>query len=177
MIDRRGCLGDVAAALVDGQLDHGARDRALAHLAHCTSCRAEVDAQRRLKARLSGLEAPALPPSLQERLLALPYTTEATGGAGGPAPSQRADEVARPRGAARGSARPGRRRTRVARRVAGGAVALGLGAALVLGGEPSAAPPAVGPESPELVVDHARTTGQVPLQDLPAVLTRGPGAR
>jgi hypothetical protein len=61
-------LGQRAAALVDGQLDHDARDWALAHLAHCVFCAIEVDAQRRLKARLAALSGPSLPCELADRL-------------------------------------------------------------------------------------------------------------
>ena len=43
-------LGERVAALADGELAHPARERALAHLAPCDACRAEVDGQRRLKA-------------------------------------------------------------------------------------------------------------------------------
>ncbi|MFF9901752.1 anti-sigma factor family protein, partial [Streptomyces longispororuber] len=42
-------LGDRLAALVDGELGHEARERVLAHLATCCKCKAEADAQRRLK--------------------------------------------------------------------------------------------------------------------------------
>lgn len=51
-------LGDRAAALVDDELTHGARERVLAHLAGCLDCRAEVEAARALKRRLAGLGAP-----------------------------------------------------------------------------------------------------------------------
>lgn len=67
-------LGELAAALVDGQLDHDTRDWALAHLAHCPTCQVEVDAQRRLKARLAGLGGPSLPADLADRLVALRAT-------------------------------------------------------------------------------------------------------
>lgn len=69
------CLGETAAALVDGALDHDARDRALAHLARCPTCRAEVEAQRRLKARLSALGGPKCPTNLANRLTAIPEIT------------------------------------------------------------------------------------------------------
>ncbi|MFG2005871.1 anti-sigma factor family protein [Spirillospora sp. NPDC048911] len=49
------CLGERLTALVDGELGHEERDRALAHLARCERCRAEADALRRLKGRLRGL--------------------------------------------------------------------------------------------------------------------------
>ena len=49
------CLGDRLTALVDGELDHAGRDRALSHLAGCDGCRAEAEALRRLKRRLTSL--------------------------------------------------------------------------------------------------------------------------
>ena len=64
-----GCLGDVAAALVDVELDDAGRERAHRHLAHCAGCRAEVDGQRRLKARMSGVGQPEPPAALTDRLL------------------------------------------------------------------------------------------------------------
>ncbi|GAA2240500.1 zf-HC2 domain-containing protein [Streptomyces amakusaensis] len=59
-------LGDRLAALVDGELKHDARDRVLAHLATCPKCKAEADAQRRLK----DVFAQSAPPPLSEGLLA-----------------------------------------------------------------------------------------------------------
>ncbi len=48
-------LGERVAALVDGELDHDARDRAVAHLVRCQECRSAVDEQRRLKSRIREL--------------------------------------------------------------------------------------------------------------------------
>ncbi|MFD9968080.1 anti-sigma factor family protein [Streptomyces sp. NPDC059017] len=59
-------LGDRLAALVDGELKHDARERVLAHLATCPKCKAEADAQRRLKS----VFAAAAPPPPSEGLLA-----------------------------------------------------------------------------------------------------------
>ncbi|MFI9719092.1 zf-HC2 domain-containing protein [Streptomyces sp. NPDC052396] len=59
-------LGDRLAALVDGELGHDTRERVLAHLATCWKCKAEADAQRRLKS----VFAEAAPPPLSEGLLA-----------------------------------------------------------------------------------------------------------
>ncbi|MEZ3177679.1 zf-HC2 domain-containing protein [Streptomyces pimonensis] len=59
-------LGDRLSALVDGELGHDARERVLAHVATCAKCRAEVDAQRRLK----DVFAQAAPPPPSENLLA-----------------------------------------------------------------------------------------------------------
>ncbi|WP_031083245.1 anti-sigma factor family protein [Streptomyces sp. NRRL WC-3549] len=59
-------LGDRLAALVDGELKHDARERVLAHLATCSRCKAEADAQRRLKSAF----ATATPPPPSEGFLA-----------------------------------------------------------------------------------------------------------
>ncbi|PRH78299.1 hypothetical protein C6N75_15525, partial [Streptomyces solincola] len=59
-------LGDRLAALVDGELGHDARERVLAHLATCPRCKAEADAQRKLKS----VFAQAAPPPPSEGLLA-----------------------------------------------------------------------------------------------------------
>ncbi|HEY8479631.1 MAG TPA: zf-HC2 domain-containing protein [Spirillospora sp.] len=49
------CLGERLTALVDGELGHEERDRALAHLAVCAQCRDEVTSLRLIKGRLRGL--------------------------------------------------------------------------------------------------------------------------
>ncbi|MFJ5264095.1 anti-sigma factor family protein [Streptomyces sp. NPDC088387] len=59
-------LGDRLAALVDGELGHDTRERVLAHVATCPKCKAEVDAQRRLK----NVFAEAAPPPPSESFLA-----------------------------------------------------------------------------------------------------------
>ncbi|HSK54578.1 MAG TPA: zf-HC2 domain-containing protein [Jiangellales bacterium] len=91
-------LGDRVSALADGHLDHDERDRALAHLARCDTCRSDVEGVRQSRAVLADLPAPVLPERLLESLLAIGSTT-ATGrswqepgsGAGpaGPAPPSR----------------------------------------------------------------------------------------
>lgn len=62
-------LGAGTTALVDGRLSGWARDRALGHVAVCPACRAEVEAQRRLKAQLADLDTPCAPAALMSRLL------------------------------------------------------------------------------------------------------------
>lgn len=52
-------LGARISALVDGELGHEARDRALAHVAHCPTCRDQLDAERAVKAALAAAPAPA----------------------------------------------------------------------------------------------------------------------
>ena len=49
---------DKLSAVVDGELDHDSRDKVLSHLVSCDDCRSEVDAQRRLKARLAAVADP-----------------------------------------------------------------------------------------------------------------------
>ncbi|WP_171170818.1 zf-HC2 domain-containing protein [Streptomyces sp. I05A-00742] len=65
-------LGDRLAALVDGELGHDARERVLAHLATCWTCKAEADAQRRLKSMFAEAPPPPLSDALLARLQSLP---------------------------------------------------------------------------------------------------------
>ncbi|WP_046500852.1 zf-HC2 domain-containing protein [Streptomyces odonnellii] len=65
-------LGDRLAALVDGELDHDARERVLAHLATCAKCKTEADAQRRLKSVFAETAPPAPSAGLLARLQGLP---------------------------------------------------------------------------------------------------------
>ncbi len=163
------CLGEGLAALVDGELDHAARERLQAHLAHCAGCRAEVDAQRRLKGRLGRLGDPPLAPELTARLLAL--AVPGVEPAGPPREPVRAAGLRRtPRRPARflsrgprrpgppaaGIRRPSRRRRRTA--VGGTLLVLSLGAALALGG-PRTGHPSVplDPGTDVFVADYAGT--------------------
>jgi anti-sigma factor RsiW len=74
-------LDDLTAALVDNELSHDQRDRALSHIAGCDPCRKEVDAQRRLKALLANQADPEVSPDLTARLLALPRDLDRQHGA------------------------------------------------------------------------------------------------
>ncbi|CAM5592194.1 anti-sigma factor family protein [Streptomyces griseomycini] len=75
-------LGDRLSALVDGELGHDARERVLAHVATCAKCKAEVDAQRRLK----DVFAQAAPPPPSESFLARLQGLPAGGDLGGGPP-------------------------------------------------------------------------------------------
>ena len=66
-------VGDLAAALVDDQLDQGTRDLVLLHLGRCPGCRSDVEEQRQLKERLLALGQPGLPSGLVARLGALSH--------------------------------------------------------------------------------------------------------
>nr|WP_202481316.1 zf-HC2 domain-containing protein [Streptomyces sp. SID5594] len=70
-------MGDRLAALVDGELNHDARERVLAHLATCSRCKVEADAQRRLKSAFAMSAAPSPSEGFLARLQGLP------GGPGG----------------------------------------------------------------------------------------------
>ncbi|MER5769241.1 zf-HC2 domain-containing protein [Streptomyces sp. NPDC001985] len=77
-------LGDRLAALVDGELKHDARDRVLAHLATCSKCKAEADAQRRLKDVFARSAPPSPSEGLLARLQGLPAGPGGDSGRGGP---------------------------------------------------------------------------------------------
>ncbi|MFG2312559.1 zf-HC2 domain-containing protein [Streptomyces sp. NPDC048566] len=73
-------LGDRLSALVDGELGHESRDRVLAHLATCAKCKAEADAQRRLKNVFAEMAPPPPSESFLARLQGLPAGGDANGG-------------------------------------------------------------------------------------------------
>ncbi|MFJ7325254.1 anti-sigma factor family protein [Streptomyces cyaneofuscatus] len=78
-------LGDRLAALVDGELNHDARERVLAHLATCSRCKVEADAQRRLKSTFAMSAAPSPSEGFLARLQGLPGGPGGDGtGSGGP---------------------------------------------------------------------------------------------
>ena len=158
-----GCLGDVAAALVDGELDHAARERAQRHLAHCDTCRAEVDAHRSLKARLARLstEAPEPGIALTDRLLAM----SAAGTTGTDrittAPTGPVRPVTLRSPAGPGGVRPRRHALRRRTTVGSAVVALGL-VAVALGGAQTGPTTPVDPATDSFVVQHVDTTSEVP---------------
>nr|WP_082014727.1 zf-HC2 domain-containing protein [Streptacidiphilus jiangxiensis] len=79
-------LGDRLAAFVDGELDHGARERVQAHLATCPDCLAEAEEERRLKTRLREVLPPEPSAVFMSRLMAIS------------APGQDSDDVGPPQG-------------------------------------------------------------------------------
>jgi anti-sigma factor RsiW len=171
-----GCLGETAAALVDGELDHADRERAQRHLAHCSRCRSEVEAQRRLKAqvRAAADATPAPPPDLAARLLALPGPGAVAGPATpvpvgprvGPVPVTSVRTPAR--------ARPAARRRRHRRTAVVSAAVLALAGVLALGEPPRTASTPVDPGSPVFVVEHVGTTGGA-VRTVPVIRAGGGG--
>ena len=152
-------LDDLAAALVDNELTHDQRDRALSHIARCADCRAAVEAQRRLKALLANQADPAVSVELTVRLLnvardaAGPNTPDVV--RAGPRPA------VRPPGKARLVRRPRTLRRRAATFSALG-VALVAGV-VAAGGESDG--PRVRPPVSTFVGEHTATTANLPLDD------------
>ncbi|MBE1611787.1 zf-HC2 domain-containing protein [Actinopolymorpha pittospori] len=173
------------SALVDGELDHESRDEILAHLAHCDDCRAQVDAERRVKSLLSGMPDPAPSASLQAGLLALADSGR-PGDLHTPAPSRGPLRSSRP-GSPAGTRPPGQPGTRRPRRAAGlpgrsrrrltvgvaGAAAMAsmalVTAFAVGGGPPTRDEVSVVPPVERYAVEHAGTASEVPLSDPGAV--------
>lgn len=67
-------LGTRLGPLVDGEMAHGERDRALAHLANCAACRTLVESERRLKSQIGALPMPEPSARLMAALFQLPET-------------------------------------------------------------------------------------------------------
>ena len=147
-------LGDRVSALVDGELDHDARDRALAHLASCARCRAAVEEERWLKSRLRRLPASEPSANLLSALFAAPQAKAVSVGA----------EVLQPATGAGGL------RAGVLLTGAGAVSAAMFGVAYLLGGSGGSLPPApaVSPPVGQFSAEFAGTTGGLPFSD-PAV--------
>ena len=173
-----GHLGEQAAAFVDGELDHDARDQVMGHLTRCAECRSEVAAQRLIKARLRDLVEPAPPASLLASLSRMSEPGEPLRPAArGPAGATRPPTVpvgGRP--APRPASRPSRqsRQSRRARRmrttlVAGTtAVVATFVTAFAVGGAQESPSNTVTPDVSQYVVDHAATSRGLPFAELPA---------
>jgi hypothetical protein len=69
---------------VDGELGHESRERVLAHLVTCAKCKAEADAQRRLKNVFAEVAPPPPSESFLARLQGLPGGGDFDGGDGSP---------------------------------------------------------------------------------------------
>ena len=153
-----GHLGPLVTAFVDGELDHDRREGVLGHLAHCATCRAEVEGARRFKQALrSAAEVSPVPSDLMARLLA---ATESTPQPVAVVPLRR---------------RPASHRRLRRTAVSGAFVALGFGGALSLAGPAPRGPVApVDPTSPQFVTDHGATSNEVPFTELTTVSVSRP---
>jgi anti-sigma factor RsiW len=182
-------LGERVTALVDGQLGHDDRDRALAHIAGCELCRADVELERQTKAALRRLPDVEPPPELVRKLLALaepggplpperrPFPGAATPAVGWRAHDRRPGagrpvDVAgprRPQGAPRLSTPRRRVRLAAAGVLSAGALTLALA---TLGGpaQSGPAPATIVPPMEQFTVEHARSTGSLPFVEPAAIL-------
>lgn len=157
-------LGAWVSALADGQLDPAAAERALAHVATCDACAAELQAARAAREAVAAVDDVQPPSELTWRLLGLPASVHTDE----PAPHRPAvlavgrlgmDPVslfAMPSGGLRGDVA----HRRPWARIAGGSLA-GLGALaamlFVLGDEPSVVPVAHPAEALSLLGQAAAT--------------------
>jgi hypothetical protein len=181
-------LGIQVTALVDGQLSHDERDRALAHVTRCEQCRVEMDQERATKAALRRLPPVEPPAELVKALQAMAET-------GGPLPPQRRPFPGpatpavgwRPREGGprtrRPNSVPGSRRPEITPRAqrsrlqlaAAGALSAGALTLLLatLGAPTAAAPAAVVPPMQTFALEHAKSTGALPFVEPAAVLVPG----
>jgi Putative zinc-finger len=180
-------LGERTSALVDGELSHDQRERALAHLTRCAECRAEVDAERRVKAVIREQTVPSPSPDLVASLLRLaePGDPLPPDRVPFPGPARRTagwrPAAGRPgsRPAARtGPSRPGRSpRLRRGLTVATGGVLTAAAATVglaLLGGTGPGAPAPVVPPVEQFTVEHVRSTSSQPFADGELLLDTSP---
>jgi anti-sigma factor RsiW len=170
-------LGERLTALVDDELGHDERDRALMHLAACDACRAEADVLRALKRRLRAMGDVLPAEGLLSRLQAmgepgdpLPPVVRRLPGQGrvpGAVRSTRPRDT-RPAGNRPGRAAAARRRLPRGRYLVAGAATLavlGIGSAAFAAGSEPRSLPRVAPSIEQFAVEHALTSGDVPLTD------------
>ncbi len=195
------CLGERVSGLVDGSLPDDVRDRALAHVTGCATCRDALDVERLLVDRVRALPDPAPSAALMGRLMALGET-------GGPLPprpgrvagtprqptavlvglspparppaSTRPPRSSRPTGRRSDLAAPERRkgpRRRTRRVVAAAAGVLGVGVIAVTAIGSALPTPSSGfvPPVDQLTVQHGITGRENPFSDASLVRTRSPG--
>lgn len=67
---------DAVVAFVDGELEPGARDRAVSHVGNCSSCAAEVSAQQQVRRAVRSAAEPATPTGLLAALRSIPERAE-----------------------------------------------------------------------------------------------------
>lgn len=169
-----GHLGKRLSALIDGELGDSDRERVLAHLAWCETCREEAAALRVVKQRMRALGGATAGDALNRRLIALAALY------GGPLPRPR-PSVRRYRWRAAGRRPPSRahRRRRAWSWVAACVVVVGFGipaAAFLAGGGQRPQGPRVTPAVDVFMVQHAITTGEVPVRPVSPAVPASPGA-
>jgi hypothetical protein len=190
-------LGEAASAFVDGALDDETAWRVSTHLARCRNCRAEVEAERALKAQLrverSVPTAPALPAGLAAALLGIAAQPAIASHASPAAPAatirrpaarvvqaapRRRADVGGPGRSVRSGGRGRRMNSRyVAAAGIAASVMVGLGGGSLAGGAGTLAGGANGPASSTptasaaAVVTVAQTVAQTPTPTVPLSLS------
>jgi hypothetical protein len=177
------CLGDRIADLADGRLGPAVAERAYAHVAVCTRCRAALEAQREVRSRLAQSADPAdgAEGDLMSRLRGIAATPASTAipaqptagrtpaGAAGVRPGSGSGSAStRPAGARR------RHRTRIAIASAAGAAALVVVAAVGGGSSAVSGParpaPSIAPVVDRLTDAHESSADQMPFSG-PRIVT------
>lgn len=181
-------LGIQVTALVDDQLSHDERDRALAHVTRCEQCRLEMEQERATKAAVRRLPRVEPPAELVQALLAMAATGEPLPPQRRPFPGPAMPPVSwRPQESGPQGRRPisrqGSRRPEPAPRLqrerlrlaAAGALSAGALTLLLatLGAPTAAAPTSVVPPMQTFAVEHARSTGSLPFVEPASVLVPG----
>jgi anti-sigma factor RsiW len=69
-------LPDAVVAFVDGELSHGARDRAASHITRCPACAGDVRAQRQAVDAIRGAGAPSMSAGFLASLRSIPEHTD-----------------------------------------------------------------------------------------------------
>jgi len=175
------CLGPRIADLADGRLEPAEAERALAHVAACTTCRDALVAQRAVISRLDTVGQVDPPSELLGRLRGIaapssdPVPAIPEQGGAGMRPGGAAGRG--PRGSGPGSTRPPvRRRGRIA--LAGAAGAAAMAVAIVVGGSSALTStvvtrsPSIAPVVDTLAVEHAVSADQMPFSG-PRIITVG----
>ncbi|MDN5747544.1 MAG: hypothetical protein L0H64_03325, partial [Pseudonocardia sp.] len=112
---------DAVVAFVDDELAHGPHARAVAHVAACRECAAEVVSQRQARTALRGAACPSLPTSLLSSLRSIPQDTELPGPPAGLAVTTDGQLVSVLRAEPNGDPEPAHGRRPSARRIRFGA--------------------------------------------------------
>lgn len=180
-------LGEQLSALVDGELTGTELDRANAHVAACTICRAEANDLRRLKQDLRALGEVIDCGDMTRRLLAMPGQAGAPNLAAQP-PARQLGRKRVQRRRVRARHRPAsdpyltlpsgrlisRRRGRYVLWSALSLVVVGIGTtAFGMGGSSAPTGPQITPQLEVYDMQHAMISGDVPFDD-PAVSARVP---
>lgn len=165
------CLGDRVADLADGRMTPAEAERAFAHVATCSGCRAALDAHRSASSSLHAAEAPAPSQDFLARLSGLAPAADPApvpDPAAASIPAQTGPGGVRPVGPAGVRPRASRRpRRRVVVATAAGAAALAIAAAVggAGGGLGTVTPPrpSFGPVVDTFAVEHSVSVDTMPL--------------